>query len=119
MEKTAIVSKEGLEMWLFTKHGFFSAVKNYNNGDYIHVRARFKGDLDRLCEAYNLVPNVVKTPKGDYPYRMDFPREIWAFIVKREAESIDYTDFEVAVRDGSKRYRAYLEAWTVLHKYQD
>ena len=106
-------------MWIFTKHGFFSAVKNYNDANLIHVRARFKGDLERLCTAYGLVSKVTQTQRSDYPFRMDFPREIWSYIVKREAESIDYTNFKSAVHDGTKRDRAYLEIWSVMNKYQD
>ena len=104
-------------MWLFTKHGFFSAVQNYNHSNLIHVRARFEGDLERLCKTYGVEPNVVETPKGDYPYRMDFPRKTWDEIVKAEAEAIDYTNFKNAVHDGTNRDDAYFEAYDALAKY--
>ena len=37
-------------MWVFTKTGFFSAVQNNQDSSLIHVRARFKGDLEKLCK---------------------------------------------------------------------
>ena len=37
-------------MWLFTKSGFFSAVRHSAKPDTIHVRSRFAGDLERLCQ---------------------------------------------------------------------
>ncbi|MDO5310173.1 MAG: hypothetical protein Q4G03_11885 [Planctomycetia bacterium] len=106
-------------MWLFTKHGFFSAVQNWDDKDKIHVRARFKGDLERLCEAYNVQANVVQIPRTDYPYRMDFPRDTWAQIVKDEANGIDYTNFKSAVHDGTDRDDAYMVVWSTLRKAQN
>ena len=104
-------------MWLFTKHGFFSAVQNHNDSNLIHVRARFKGDLERLCKTYGIEPKVVETPKGDYPHRMDFKRETWSEILRREALDIDYTNFKNAVHDGTVRDDAYFEAYDALAKY--
>ena len=72
-------------MWLFTKHGFFSAVQNWDDASLIHVRARFQGDLEKLCEAYGVEPKVVSLPDADYPYRMDSDREKLAEIAKNDA----------------------------------
>lgn len=106
-------------MWLFSKHGFFSAVQNYNDENLIHVRARFKGDLERLCKTYGVEPNVVETPRGDYPLRMDFKRETWAAIVQHEALEIDYAKFKPAVHDGTVRDRAYLAVFDTMWTYAE
>ena len=106
-------------MWLFTKQGFFSAVQNFNDSNLIHVRARFKGDLERLCATYGVEPQVVNLPDTDYPFRMDFERGKWAEIVKSEAESIDYSNFKSAVHDGTRRDEAYMDVWSALQEYQD
>ena len=98
-------------MWLFTKHGFFSAVQNWDDANLIHVRARFKGDLEKLCEAH--------TQHTDYPYRMDFDREKLAEIVKGELMAIDYTNFKDAVHDGTSRDSAYMNVWMTMGKYQN
>ena len=106
-------------MWIFTKHGFFSAVENYNDSNLIHVRARFDGDLERLCKDYGVEPNVVRTPDGDYPLRMDFDRKKWGEILKGEAEAIDYPKFKPAVHDGTIRDRAYLAVFDTMWNLQD
>ena len=106
-------------MWIFTKHGFFSAVQNANNSNLIHVRARFKGDLERLCKTYGVAPKVVQIPGTDYPYRMDFLRELWSEIVKKESEAVDYTNFKNAVHDGTSRDAAYLNVWAALRRAQN
>lgn len=106
-------------MWLFTKEGFFSAVQHKDDPDTIHVRGRFKGDLERLWRKYlEGGPIVEYTPDNDYPFRMDVSRTSWSIIVEAEAKSIDYENFKNAVHDGTKRDRAYLDIWAALRRQQ-
>ena len=107
-------------MWLFTKSGFFSAVQHKDNPELIHVRSRFKGDLERLWKRYlDGDPKVEFTPYNDYPFRMDIPRSDWANIVQQEAENIDYDNFKNAVHDGTDRDRAYMGVWHELRLNQE
>ena len=106
-------------MWLFTKSGFFSAVRHSAKPDTIHVRARFAGDLERLCRAHGVQPCVKATPRGDYRWRMDFKRGEWARIAAEEAQAIDYTNFKDAAHDGTVRDDAYMEVWSDLRGAQD
>ncbi len=106
-------------MWLFSQHGFFSAVQNYNNPHLIHVRSNFRGDLERLCFAHGIKPQVFVIKGSEYPFRMDFPRDIWGEVIKREGVQINYSKFQASVQDGTKRDKAYSEIASVLHKYQD
>ncbi len=101
-------------MWIFTKNGFFSAVEHFDDSNLIHVRARFRGDLERLCAERGVAPNVVETPSNDYPFRMDFERSVWREIVADEAGAVDYSNFKSAVRDGTPRDRAYMNVWAAL-----
>ncbi len=101
-------------MWLFCKSGFFSAVEHFERPGVVHVRARFKGDLERLCKAHGVPSKVSVTPGNDYRFRMDFERGAWARIVSEEAEAIDYTNFKSAVHDGTARDEAYLSAWYAM-----
>ena len=48
---------------------------------------------------------------------MDFKREIWSEILRREALDIDYTNFKNTVHDGTVRDDAYFEAYDALAKY--
>lgn len=105
-------------MWLFCKSGFYSAVQHYDNADVIHIRARFAGDLERLCEKHGLLPVVAETSGNDYPYRMDFSRADWCKIVAKEAEDIDYCNFKNEVHDSTPRDHAYMNCWASLRKFQ-
>ena len=105
-------------MWLFCKSGFFSAVQHIDAPGTVHVRARFAGDLERLCGAHGVKPCVQVTPSADYRFRMDFPRETWARIVSEEAAAIDYTNFKAAVHDGTARDEAYFGAWVAMRNGQ-
>ncbi len=107
-------------MWLFCKSGFFSAVRHAENPKLIHVRARFEGDLERLCEVNGLKEITVEhTPGNDYPYRADFLKPVWAAIVCREANEIDYTNFKNAVHDGTSRDQAYMAVWAALRRISE
>lgn len=106
-------------MWLFSKSGFFSAVQNFNDSNLIHVRANFKGDLERLCTIYGIEPNVKRVPGSDYTFRMDFTRDQWDKILLGEARAIDYPKFKPAVHDGTKRDSAYLKVFFTMQDFQD
>ncbi len=105
-------------MWIFCKSGFFSAVKHFDKPDTVHVRARFKGDLERLCKAHGIKPQIDITPDNDYKYRMDFHKDAWSAICDQEANNIDYTNFKNAVHDGTIRDQAYLRVWAAMSNAQ-
>lgn len=107
-------------MWLFCKSGFFSAVEHWGKPGVIHLRARFVGDLERLCAAHGLdAGGIVETPEGDYRFRMDLDREVWARVAAEEARAIDYPNFKAAVHDGSARDEAYFMAWSAMRRGQE
>lgn len=105
-------------MWVFCKAGFFSAVEHRDEPDRVMVRARFKGDLERLCLKHGLKPEVSVTSDADYRYRATFLKTLWAEIVRREAEAIDYDNFKDAVHEGTVRDRAYMGCWSALLRAQ-
>ena len=106
-------------MWLFCKHGFFSAVRHNSKPDTILLRARVGGDLERLAAAHKVALDVAHTPDADYAYRAELPLKTWAEIAQREAAEIDYGNFKNAVHDGTARDDAYLEIWSILYALQD
>lgn len=105
-------------MWVFCKSGFFSAVAHDSLPDTIHVRSRFKGDLDRLCKNHGISKEIHYTPEADYPFRMNFKRDVWKMIMEEECDGIDYPNFKNSMRDGTDRDAAYLGVWTVLRRYE-
>ncbi len=105
-------------MWIFTKHGFYSAVQHTDKANVVLVRARFKGDLESLCKTYDITPEVKYTPAADYLYRMEFKKELWSEIVAKEAADIDYPNFKSEVHDGTERDTAYMGCWASLRRAQ-
>ena len=106
-------------MWVFCKHGFFSAVEHRQKRDCVLLRARFEGDLERLQQAYGFDFKVEHTPLADYPYRTTISKDVWARIVGEIAIEIDYDNFKNSVHDGTSRDAAYMECWYALRKAQD
>ncbi len=105
-------------MWVFCKEGFFSAVAHRDKPEYMMVRARFGGDLERLCAKHGIKAEVTVTPEADYRYRMVFAKNVWAELMRREAEAIDYDNFKDAVHEGTVRDRAYMACWSALSRAQ-
>ena len=106
-------------MWLYSKHGFFSVAQHGSKPDFVHVRSQFKGDIERLCNAYGIEPHVSYTPDHDYSFRMNFPRETWKEIVAGEIDEIDYYKVKPALHDGTKRDAAYLKVFYAMMEYRD
>jgi hypothetical protein len=122
-------------MWLFTKHGFFSAVcARQGDGkhgkpvdpDRIMVRARLRGHLEALKKRFaDLLGTCdIKDFAGtDYPFRLFVAKTAWAQIVGALAEETDYDNFKskVARHQGStgRDYEHSLhEVWAVMHRLQ-
>ncbi len=106
-------------MWLFCKSGFFSAVQHAQNPGVIHLRARFKGDLERLFAEHGVNAQITETPLRDYRFRADLKKADWTRIVAAEADAIDYTNFKNAVHDGTERDWAYMDVWTAMRGAQE
>lgn len=125
-------------MWIFCKHGFFSAVENWHDRREVLVRARFRGDLEKLLERFVWHEHdsemeqldggggnkarfkVTSTPDADYAYRVSLPKRMWADIVQNIAGEIDYQNFKDSVHEGgnSARDAAYMGCWWQLRKGQ-
>ena len=106
-------------MWMFTKSGFFSAVKHLDRPGCVLVRARFKGDLERFCAAHGLAAKVEETPEADYRFRATIEQAAFADAVKAEAEGIDYPNFKSAAHDGTARDAAYMGCWSATRRGQE
>jgi len=108
-------------MWLFTKIGFFSAVRKPGT-DHLTVRARVKGDLDALRDQYlpELTPTIGNAGT-DYPWRATVSHVAFAAALGKIALDIDYSNYktEVAKRQGSERAHRYGKVWSALYGMQD
>jgi hypothetical protein len=111
-------------MWLFTKHGFFSAVCA-RQGDGAHgqpvdpsrmmVRARLGPHLEALTARF---PDelegceIVETKRSDYAFRLFVGKAAWTRVAAALAEEIDYDNFKDEVEkyqgdDGARQTSAH------------
>ena len=122
-------------MWIFTKHGFFSAVcarqRDGQHGepvdlDRIMVRARIRGHLEALKKRF---PNplgdcdIQESAGTDYAYRLFVPKSAWMQVVAGLAEETDYDNFKSEVarhqgKEGAAYERSLHEVWSVMHRLQ-
>ena len=122
-------------MWLFTKHGFYSAVCA-RQGDGSHsqpvdtdrmvVRARVRSHLDALKERFpDLLADceIMEFAGTDYAFRIFVDKSVWSQVLVGLNEEMDYDNFksEVARHQGSEgaAYEHSLhEVWSVMNKLQ-
>lgn len=106
-------------MWLFTQHGFLSAVQHYDNPDTIVVRARDKRSLEMLAELVDL--EIINTPGNDYPYRVHAPRGEFMSYLMTEVEMLNYGNFKDQLHSsrGERYYGAASRVWRVMHDVED
>jgi hypothetical protein len=122
-------------MWLFTKHGFYSAVcARQGNGKHgqpidlgrIMVRARVREHLERLKERFPdlLGPCEIRDHAGtDYAYRFFVDKPVWSQVLAGLAEETDYDNFKSEVahhqgRDGAAYEHSLHEVWSVMSRLQ-
>jgi len=117
-------------MWLFTKYGFFSATQHASRKDLIHLRSRFKGDLEKLFEASRtavrgimegaeIETTINKASPSDLGFYCDVNREIWAAICAFVGNDIDYSYFDTCVEKGSGRAEAYGHVYETMRNARD
>lgn len=122
-------------MWLFTRHGFFSAVcaRQGSGGheqpvdpDRIMVRARIRGHLEALKKQFpqqlGACP-IQETASTDYQYRLFVGKAEWTQVLAGLADETDYDNFKSAVAHhqgpaGHDYESALHKVWDVMHRLQ-
>ena len=106
-------------MWLFTKIGFFSVVKDRRNANNVIVRSRSKEDITAFSNtAFTKVArkkgkgNVLHTPEADYPYRVVMSQADFGMWAHKAALELDYDNFKASVPP--ERARVYHDVWFML-----
>jgi 8-oxo-dGTP pyrophosphatase MutT (NUDIX family) len=108
-------------MWLFTNFGFFSVVQKAGE-PHLTVRARVRGDLQRLRHRYlPALGEPVHLPNHDYPWRAHCSHDALAAAMARIAADVDYPNFknEVRARMGAARAHAYHAVWDAMYGYEE
>lgn len=101
-------------MWIFTKDGYIDIKQHKDDPDKLLVRARVKGDLEKIF------PGCVVVEGGgvDYRFRTTLPRYTVAGYIIREIADMDYIEGFKTKAD-SKRIPFYLRIWETLCDMQD
>jgi hypothetical protein len=122
-------------MWIFTKHGFFSAVcARQGDGrhgrpidpDRIMVRARVRSHLEALKKRF---PNILgecgirESAGTDYAFRLFVQKSAWMEVLAGLAEETDYDNFKSEVarhqgRAGAAYAHSLHEVWSVMNQLQ-
>lgn len=101
-------------MWLMTPKAFVSIVDKASDPDFLCVRARRAGDIERLFPS----ANVVQTPRNDYRYRAEIPREEVAAAVSEYVRSELYYDNHKDATDDGDLHRSYGRVWSAMATLQ-
>lgn len=106
-------------MWVFTQTGFVSAVRHRDNKDQLMIRAR---DHESLVDLADLASaEIVKTPGGDYPYRVTVQEETFHHFMSMSIEALDYTNFKnrVDITRGHHYHDVLSGVWSIMHDVED
>lgn len=110
-------------MWIFTNNAFISAVQDRNNRDYVHVRGRFKGDLERFLkdthkDVGRYMNKIAHTPDADYAYRVSIPWQIFSAALIASAAHINYPKFKPSIEE-PWRHDMALRVWNITYEEQE
>lgn len=101
-------------MWVFLADSFLSIVATPEDPDLVKVRARFRGDIERVFPE----AKVEAWTGTDYAYRTTLPRSRVAEAMAQAVMDIRATNFKAWVRE-RWRHDAYMRVWSVLAEEQD
>lgn len=100
-------------MWVFFNDAFLSIVDNDADPECLLVRARVKGDIERVF----LSAEVHVTPVADYRFRASVERSMVAEALAARVRELDYPNFKDSVRE-DWRHHAYARVWGIMFDLQ-
>lgn len=106
-------------MWIFTDTGFVSAVQKADNPEKITLRARDRESLEAVLA--HTGGDVIKTPRGDYPYRAFVDPVMFAKWASDVASEVNYDNFksQVAHTRGFDFAHALHDVWAAMLHVED
>lgn len=100
-------------VWLMLNDAFFSLVAKDCARDELLVRARRKGDIEKVFPE----AKVRRDDGTDYLYRAPIKRDVIAKAMAGEVARINYPNFKDSVTD-DRLHNAYLRVWTAMASLQ-
>lgn len=101
-------------MWLLLNDCFFSIVSKECGRDELLVRARRRGDIEKVFDG----AKVKRSPSTDYLYRACVKKEAITAALANEVNRINYGNFKSSVGD-DRLHAAYLRVWSDLGPLQE
>ena len=103
-------------MWILMNNSYLSIVKNTKRKDSLLVRARIKGDIERIFPKAKVFTGL----GTDYEYRAFLPKWVVSKAIKKSLERIDYDNFKNSIPlEDTVRHDIYCNVWGVLLRFQD
>ena len=100
-------------MWIQFNNAFLSIVENREKTIELLVRARVKGDIERVFPE----ADVFEDNNADYKYRAFISKVIVAEKIMLKVTEINYDNFKNSVKE-IKRKKVYGNIWAELRKFQ-
>tara|TARA_X000000950_G_scaffold122816_1_gene154031 strand:- start:10687 stop:10992 length:306 start_codon:yes stop_codon:yes gene_type:complete len=100
-------------MWIQFNNAFLSIVENRDNKLELLVRARIKGDIEKIFPE----ADVFKDDDADYKYRALISKVKVAARMMLKMTEINYDNFKNSVKE-IERKNAYSNVWIELRKLQ-
>lgn len=102
-------------MWVFFPNAMLSIVAHRDKPDTLLVRARFRGDIERVLPGVR----VTRTPRADYLYRAEVSRIAMAGLLSEHANTMAYANVKGAIPMGDRRRsHAMHDVWQVMFDAQ-
>ena len=100
-------------MWIQFNNAFLSIVENRENTTELLVRARVKGDIEKVFPE----ADVFEDNNADYKYRAFISKVIVAEKIMLKVTEINYDNFKNSVKE-IERKKVYGNIWAELRKFQ-
>ena len=100
-------------MWIQFNNAFLSIVENRDNKLELLVRARVKGDIEKVFPE----ANVFEDDNADYKYRAFISKANVAAKMMLKMTEINYDNFKNSVKE-FERKNAYSNVWIELKRLQ-
>lgn len=110
-------------MWIFTKHGYYAIVRDYEDEDVYWLRARLSSDLENVNKLIKLKhPEIIHKEMADYKFRLKLSKKEFIKFMTTIADQLDYSNFKNMMDDNAdQRHKifAYYEVYNVLAEHFD
>jgi hypothetical protein len=100
-------------MWIQFNNAFLSIVENRENTTELLVRARVKGDVEKVFPE----ADVFEDNNADYKYRAFISKAIVAEKIMLKVTEINYDNFKNSVKE-IERKKVYGNIWAELRNFQ-